>query len=207
MRLFEITETRSPIIVVTKRFKKNYEHYARGYPGLGDKTEKFLAAKQANPSGSLGVNDKPFTGGPLTGIMHVHLVHGKVMLIYAVRNDQIRLYDIGEHNDFEGKKVNHLADYIKSLGDDSFVPDFEHVVEELTTEQKKTIIHLIYEMATNAEDLKILQAAAKTKNYQELMGYFEMVVVDQSPDVIIHSFGGADGLSRAIKAVMAQLGV
>jgi hypothetical protein len=202
MRLFEI-ETQQSQIVATKRFLKNSAFYFRGYPGIEATLKEFLHFKQQNPKAQFGKKDIPFTGGPLKGLFHVHLIHGKVILVYGLRGNQIRLFDMVEHDDFEGKSIPALAKYIDSLGmnDLSPVKTGAKPTPSLTAEQKQELSELFWEMGV--QDRDILEDAAKG-NIESVMEFCRMTVEGADDTAILAALGGKEGLIKAATTVLHQ---
>ena len=105
---------------ITKRFTKSLGYYARGYSGLDKTFRDFCQSKSQGLK--YGKKDIPFLGNPqLRGFMHAHLVHGKVIVVYRVRNGTLFLYDIVEHNSVEcGRELQKLTTYMLSVEDFKF---------------------------------------------------------------------------------------
>lgn len=192
MRLFEI-ETKVRIFA-TKRYLKNAAYYARGYPSFRASLEDFLKFKLSSPLVSWGGKDEPFTGGLLTGIWHAHLIHGKVMVIYRPRADQIALYDVGEHNSFEGKAVMDLAKYVNNA---LLQPMQEPTNKKLTPAQAAEFEQLIVFMVE--QDRDILEAAARG-DFAGLKEFVSLVPLDWAS--VVETNGGNTALRKKLKHML-----
>lgn len=112
----DLDGTRS--VYVTKRFLKELP-VALEYPGAKQSLQKFLEAKTTQPYATLirtSANDRPFTGGVLSGVWHCHLVKGKIIIVYLFDDTHVELFTIGPHDAYEGKNVEMLHRYIESVG-------------------------------------------------------------------------------------------
>jgi mRNA-degrading endonuclease YafQ of YafQ-DinJ toxin-antitoxin module len=79
---------------------------------------RFILHKRTNPE---RYNAKDATMYPaIPGVMHCHLAHGKVILIYRISNESLELLRIVEHNDIElrGSGVVRLRKEIARLNQD-----------------------------------------------------------------------------------------
>ena len=198
MRLFEILSP-SFSIKDTKRFLKNFAYYLRGYPQLEQNFIDFCDAKRNGER--FGIKDVPFSNtGPLSGYMHVHLVHGKVILIYTLKNNVLKLYDIGEHTMSEGKNAISMKQYLKSLDDSDFATMPSLPDPELSGENKKELADLLQYFA--ASDPEFLRNASVA----DLLDYMRETV-DSNDQVILNYFGGENGLKSVVNKILKQYGI
>lgn len=215
MRLFEIAAPQSQLeLVSTKRFLKNYAFYERGYPGIDKTFREFIEFKLQNPMTPFSKKDVPLSSGSLRGYRHVHLFHGKVILIYDIEAGQLRLLDVVEHTGVDnGRTANNLGDYLNTLGARDFQPYTAGTGTDealaLTPDQKADIESLMYEMAV--QDRGILQAAMNG----DLSGLAEFTRLTietdwtdaQKDTAVLDAFGGQQGLQKAVQAILRNMGI
>jgi hypothetical protein len=202
MRFFEIASPTLQLMATT-RYLKNSATFLRGYAGLEKTLTDFLNFKLQNPTQLWGKKDERFTGGIIKNAFHVHLVHGKVILVYGVSGGALKLYDMVEHNDFEsGPSILSLATYIETA--DLRPIEFQGgpTTKPLSAEQKSELNELFYMMA--AEDPDIVRAAIAG----DLSGLMEFIrlTVDAPDEVVLDGFGGQAGLITTLSTIMKQMG-
>lgn len=202
MRFFEIASKRIPILA-TKRFIKNAAFYTRGYPAVEKTLRDFLLFKTANPREQFGKKDTPFTGGPLVGRNHVHLFHGKVILVYDVRDGALRLFDVVEHNGFERSGVEAMAKYIRTATLEPVQQPVE--AKEIPAETKAELDNLFYEIAVQERD--VIDTALEG-DWEHLFDYIRMVIDESeaSDSDVFDAFGGQAGLAEKLADIMKKLG-
>lgn len=200
MRISEVAATHK--IRATARFRKNLLKYLRGYPSLKKTLEDFISDKMLGKR--FGSKDGPYsTQTPLAGYMHAHLVHGKVIVTYTVRNGYINLYDIGEHDATEGKGTEQMAKYLKGLDDSDFANmKFGKEAPSLTNEQKAELVDLIDYCAAD-EPTPLMNAVAG--DLSDILGLMQ-AAVDAAPDVILTAFEGKAGLVSYIGKRLKEYG-
>jgi hypothetical protein len=206
MKLFEVFQ-RPVQIVATKRFLKNAAFYVKGYPGVEATLREFLEAKVRKPNQPFGKKDGPFVAGALKGIWHFHLFHGKVVLIYLVIDNQLRLYDVVEHAAFDSKSASgSLAEYIESLGRSDFMPYGQPEEREasLSREQMQELEGLFFEMSIKDRD--ILETAARGQ-FADLFEFTRLMLGDDTDELVVKAFGGPDGLATKVKTVLRNTAV
>lgn len=197
MRLFEIV---SPSFKIkdTKRFLKNFAYYMRGYPQLEQNFIDFCDVKRLGER--FGSKDLPFTGDALVGYMHAHLVHGKVIVIYSLRDNVLKLYDIGEHSITDGKNAVKMKNYIKSLDDNDFDILNLNPEPELSDENKKELSDLLQYFAASDPDF------LKNASVSDLLDYMRETV-DSTDKTILNYYSGENGLKVAVSKIMKQYGI
>lgn len=215
MRIADLYENSSPAgtqtpvtILVTRRFERSNEDYKRDVPAYGPALHKFLTHKTTSPRTAYNNSDKMFvSGGPLRGISHCHLIQGRVVLIYAMVGNELRLYEVGPHRGYDTPSSGgRMADFIAgaSLEPIEFDPDSDK--PRLTEEEMKTIDELIFEMAANETDRGILKAGL-TGNWEDFM-LFATEMVETTQEIIFYSFGGEDEfkerIAKAIKMITGE---
>ena len=200
MRLFEIA-SKTLVPVQTARFKKNFATLKRGYTEIGGKLVDFLAFKTRNPAAQHSRKDTAFVNnGNLKGFRHEHLVLGKVIIIYQIAENQLRLLDCVEHKAFEGA-AKALAGYVK--GQVALEPLPKKKPKLLNDESKQEVVGLIYEFTQS--DTHILRAALKG-DWVEFMEW-ATELTGQTEQVIFATFGGKTKMADEIKTAMSHVGL
>jgi hypothetical protein len=216
MRYWELFEdVQNPLrIRVTKRFTKDYWNIT-GYK-QGEKVfREFLEFKTANPRQPFGDKDGITPDTPLSrvGAKRVHLVKGKLIVVYSISQGALILYASGNHDMEEGARAVALARYIETLTMNDLTPYELPKAEEvgLSTEEIEGIKSLIYEMAV--QDTPILQAILQGQ-FAQFFEFTQMAIEEHHPDwdaktsdaAVIRAFGGEDALRKFIAQVLKQYG-
>lgn len=203
MRFFEIASPQTKVFA-TKRFIKNAAFFSRGYPAVEKTLKDFLQFKVKNPREQYGKKDAPFTGSALTGYNHVHLFHGKVVLVYHADGNALNLYDVVEHNSFERSGVMALAKYIKTAPLEPFKVDTADP-ERLTKEHTKELEGLLYEIA--AQDPHIIKAAVNGQ-WDDLFDFLWMVLPEElGTEAIFAAYGGEAAFKKKLVSMVKSLGL
>lgn len=202
MRFFEIASPKTKLLA-TKRFIKNAAFFSRGYPAVEKTLKDFLQFKINHPREQYGKKDAPFTGSALTGYNHVHLFHGKVVLVYKVNGNEISLYDVVEHNSFERSGVMALARYIQTAPLEPITVDTKDSKKSLSTDQMEELESLLYEIA--AQDPHILKAAASGQ-WEDLFDFVWMVIPEEiDKDAVFTAYGGQAKFKKKLAAILQSL--
>jgi hypothetical protein len=200
VRFSEFGTTR---IMASTRYLKNVAFFLRGYPTMDKTLTAFLKAKVANPTQPMGAKDTPFTGGVLKGFWHVHLIHGKVVLVYDYRNGALCLYDVVEHNDFESEVRQHnLANYIAAADLEPLVGDEDETETGLAPRDTKEIEELFYMMAVEERDIINAAIAGDPADLME----FVKLTITADEATFMAAMGGQQGLAQALQKVVKSLG-
>lgn len=211
-------------IVATKRFLKNAPDFLRGYPGLDKTLKEFVDFKAMNPLADWGRKDAVFTGGQQVGhLRHVHLVHGKVIVLYEIVGGELRLYDMVSHKGIDKQEMGRFGDYHRHLGDGDFAgyapavkqklklnpelfpPEDDWELEArvvLPEEQMQELEALFYEMAV--QDRDIIEAALHG-NFADIMEFMTMVA-PEDPTTLLNVYGGAEGFQQHLRDILKQVG-
>ncbi|RYE97734.1 MAG: hypothetical protein EOO77_38540, partial [Oxalobacteraceae bacterium] len=117
MRFFEIAAPERRVLA-TKRFIKNAKEWMRLYPDVGPTLADFLRFREtASPTQGFSKKDAPFTGGVLKGFRHVHLRFGKVICVYAIGMNEIRLIDMVDHDTMDSDSFQR---FVSGVGESDF---------------------------------------------------------------------------------------
>lgn len=201
MRLYELER---PIgVMATRRYINNLKKYLRGggYPNLKDTVEDFIRFKVKNPRTQRGKGDRPFTGGPLSGISHYQVVNGKVMLIYRVKDDNLVLYDINDHDTYEGSGVVNLANFISSAHAEKLDSKPEPS-SDIPQDDMRIIEEFLWEISASDPDIAI---TAKDGHPEDLLVFLSMAV-PHSEQAILRALGGKEGISKKISKIIKNMG-
>lgn len=203
--------------VATKRFEKAYDHYARGYPAVAATLADFIEFRRTHGwQDRWSIKDSPLTGNYMPrNTWHAHLEHGKVIVIYQMSNDLLKLIDIVEHNDVEGgsKSSDALAKWIDKLTDASFEPWSPPTSktlpdETLTPDEIGEVEKLIWELAAHPDSIKKVAAG----DFSEWLELCRMAIEQDWPDatkdrLAIEAMGGVEAIKALARKAMAQMGV
>lgn len=190
-------------ILVTKKFKRNYEKFKLKYKNFDDILSKFVEFKLKNPLSIYNPKDSSMTTAH--GFRRCHLVHGKAILIYRIADDNLELCDIVEHNSIEsGRDLVNLADYLKSISSTDLVNFSLKEETKLSSEQINDVKDILYDLAVSDRNIIV---DASNGMQQELFQYLRLVIADQIPDeekdkIIISSFGGIEKFKELLQYVL-----
>ena len=204
MRFFEIAEPRPFIIERTTRFVKEFEKLSRAYPQIVGVLERFISFKIQHHHTPINKRDTPFTGGVLGGLAwHFHLVATRVILIYKVEGNKLRLLAVVDHSGYGASAETALRKYILSLTDADF-KTFEIEPEKtqttLTPEEQKALSEEFYGWAAkNPEEFK----AQSPSHLLEIAA----LATDRPVADIIATFGGENGFMQYVAGIIKSLGL
>ena len=98
--------------VATHRFKKDLKSCST--KNILKTLQEFITFRlRANPIENFGKKDSMFSNGKYRGFRHFHLVHGRLILIYQITANQLRLCAIAVHKEFNPNSA--FADWIDGL--------------------------------------------------------------------------------------------
>ena len=210
MRFFEVATAPLQVLAAPRLFKQLGD-YVRANPTQGDEIVRllsdFVTAKVVDPTRPFNRKDISFSGSVLKGYMHVHLVHGRCILVYQIRAGILRMFSIGDHSTYGGNAEASLGKYIKSLGDDQmrgFAPKPKTSVSAILSPEQKGEVQELFEWILGS-DPDIFRTALRG-DLSELLGYAcEATGSDQQ--TVLRSFGGADALLTQLKTMARNSGV
>lgn len=199
-------------VVATNRFIDNFPKFSNMYPTFRENLLRFIEFRKKNRTDiPFNSKDGRLTGGSLGQLSarRVHIIFGKAIVIYEVKNHQIFLYDIIEHTGYEGKNIDSLASYIRSLSPNNFSPfvpgeaktkTVKKPIEKLTNDQLETMIALYKLLAENPNDIEVLEKLARN-DIDDFMDWAKISLnVDKDNDsydnVIIKSLGGRNQMVK-----------
>jgi hypothetical protein len=202
MRLYEIASVIHRL-EQTKRFIQSYNRYEQGFPRLRD---QFIAFCQAKIQGrKFGQKDYPFTNEPLKGLGHAHLIHGKVILIYYIKNRILYLYDLVEHTAIDTPAQSKaLRKFIDGLSQKDFSElNINSEQKTLSKEQKNHLNALFYEIAASMPELI---KDALHGSWDDLND-FAMETVQEPIELIYAAYGGQQQLKNDLATVLRQFSI
>lgn len=204
MRLLEVDDL-ALTIRATRRFMKSLATYLKGYPQLEKNLRDFCADKALGKR--YGRKDAPYTGAPLRGTWHAHLVHGKLIVIYDLRNGTLDLFDLSDHDATEGKGVVDMAKYIRGLRPSDLtgvnLGAGEEAPSGLPADEVAALRDLFYEIA--ASDPGIIRAAL-AGDLSDLL-YFAQATIERDRETILVGLGGRNALMRELAKIANTVGM
>ena len=213
MRLFEVVQPPTRI-VVTDKFLTDYEKFKAADPKIiPDRLKRFCELKLQNTS--LGPDDRPFSSNShLRGYSHYHLIKGKAMVMYKRSGNDLRLYEIVEHDAYEsqsnqrshGSWADKLSDKDFTEFDYTKIIDLESKLEtKLTSEEIEFFMHSIYEIIS-ADGFFILKDALEHNNWEALFDYVRDGIENINEKSVFNTFGGENHLKKIIIDTIKQFG-
>lgn len=199
-------------IMVTAAFNQTYSDFAAAKPELINK--KFKEFVQAKLEGTPTTNDYSFQSrSPLGGYYHYHLLKGKMIIIYRKVGNDLRLYIVVEHKDYESRAAARLANWLESLGDNDFT---ELNVESLFFEpqpksnhlgpkEKEKLDSIIYDLIS-ADGFYILKPAIERNDWSNFFEWLETDMPSLTPEAVFAAYGGVKQLQAFIIHNIVQYG-
>lgn len=206
MRLFEVYSATLKS-VASPLFIQNFQFFARGYPVVEKRTKEFVDFKVKNPREKFGSKDLRFaTGTPLSPYQHVHIVHGKVIIIYNIVGDELRLLDMVEHRSLDGRTAGKTAERISDIDTQPIDLGDGETIKTLPKERIDELNELFYMLAV--EEKGVLQAVIDNDHADEFIEYVRHVVPEDeaSLEEIVQSFGGRDDMINHLSNIIKQVG-
>lgn len=200
-------------IVCTRRFLKELPEHTAGYPVVRANLASFLAERSAGEgSRPAGKKDSAFSNSLLKGFWHVHLVFGKVILIYAIDAQCLRLCRVVNHMAINhiGKQVHMLSGYLQGLGEEDYAPFAEAALAKVLCKDKAAEVRgLLYEMTTSPGDRLVLDKLGRG-DLREGLGLLRLVVDNDWTDpekdhAILAALGGAEGLAATARTAGSHM--
>jgi hypothetical protein len=217
MKFFEVA-VQQRNVVATKRFRQDIARYCRGYPGTDEALVDFIEERRQLNSRPWGAKDSPLAGGDknIHGLWHVHLKHGKVIVLYDLTAADLRLIAVVEHSETDTPRaVQHLGKYYQSLSPQDFQP-FQAApaaaAPQISPEEKTEISNLMYEFASGSDEDRAVLTQLMSGNSAEFLRWAQMAVNDvmspaQKDQAIMAAFGGQPGLAASAARVLKQMGL
>lgn len=198
MRLYEIlSPPRS--LVVTARFRDTFNAFRQSYPRIDTTLREFVTFRLTHSSDQpFSGKDRPFSNA-LRGFRHVHLVHGRVILVYQINPSELRLFIVTDHD------YGNLRRYLDTVSD--FEPmRFNEPAKVLTYEQMGAISNMLFEFA--AEDRNTLEQYSRG-DLSELFEYTRLLIDDawsnaDKDRATLDAFGGKQKMLTFIQQVLKQ---
>lgn len=175
----------------------------RSYPAAAGVLSAFLKHKIDDPRQQFGKKDTPFIrSGPFGGYFHCHLIHGRMIIIYNVKDGALCLYEVTDHRGFEGRQAASLAAYLKGASVNDYDYDSDND-DTLSPEDKQELINLFYHIAADETDVirKALQG-----DWSDLMIYIEMTLDSATEEQVFSSFGGRSQMAEKLGDIMKEMG-
>lgn len=206
MLLYEIFVS-NRILTATKRFRDSFNSFRKSYPTIDEALRAFVAFRLSHrPDEPYASKDAPFSRhNELRGFRHFHLVHGRVILIYQITPDELRLCLVTDHGYSQVSGQNQLINYLHSPNTAyEQVPDKPALT--LSSSAIEDINRLFYEFA--AEDRPGLERAI-SGHLEELLEFIRLLIEQpwtdaQKDEAIFAAFGGQAGLIRAVQKILQQ---
>jgi hypothetical protein len=200
-------------VVATKRFLKNIREFTRIYPDVGQTLAEFLRFRETAPaSQGFSKKDAPFTGGQLVGFRHVHLRFGKVILVYQLVGNEIRLIDVVDHKTADSDNFSRFVVGVKAgeYMDMSGAGAAETVQKpQVSGEALDEIKEFLLAFAGDATDRALLVQTYEGQYAPEVWDVLRSVIPGDAPDsqkdrAITTAFGGTKKFRDVVFAVLQQ---
>lgn len=199
-------------IMVTAAFNQTYSDFAAAKPELINK--KFKEFVQAKLEGTPTTNDYAFQSrSPLGGYYHYHLLKGKMIIVYRKVGNDLRLYIVVEHKDYESKAAVRLANWLESLSDSDFTElNVESLFSEpqpksnhLSPTEKNKLDGIIYDLIS-ADGFYILKPAVEKNDWSNFFDWLETDMPNATPEMVFAAYGGVKKLQSFIIYSIVQFG-
>ena len=189
-----------------KRFKKSVMDFAKNNPKLRENLVEFLAFKVDHPTRQFGKRDTFFTGGRLKGLRHYHLVGGNIILIYDIDGSDLRLLEVGVHDDYVGGsgRAQNLASHISAVTRSDLSPFDDGAAEKATfSPQEIKLIRdtLFHFAASDPQDVRDYIAGK-----DDIIGQLAADVAQVPHEELLARFQDLGGFIPFLKSILKDMG-
>lgn len=194
-------------VLITDDCRKEIDAFVRSRPVILEKIESFISFRETHADNESFNNKDSFfsPSSPLKGYRHVHLHHGKCILIYRTNIQGIYLYAICDH-DAEDNPLP-LTRRLKSYTPSDFSP-FQIVVDPEMNVGPNTVDHELVEKIRN--EVFELTASDPDIIRQSLRGdttLIEFLSGHATPNQIMAAFGGEEKFNAFLRKTLADYGI
>jgi hypothetical protein len=210
VRFFEIAGAQRRVLA-TKRFIKNAKAWIKLYPDVGQTLADFLRFRETAPANQgFSKKDAPFTGGVLKGAYrHVHFRFGKVICVYALGTNEIRLIDMVDHDTMDSDAFARFVTSVGSSDFQSFGGEDEPSGPALVPGYADELRDLLYGFAGHPQDRMLLIQTYEGKYVDDVWDMLRSVVSGDGSDaqkdkLILNVYGGLKGFRAAVEAILRQ---
>jgi hypothetical protein len=209
VRFFEIAGAQRRVLA-TKRFIKNAKAWIKLYPDVGQTLAEFLRFRETAPANQgFSKKDAPYTGDSLAGFRHVHLRFGKVILVYALGNNEIRLIDMVDHDTGDSDAFRKFVVNTRSADFQNFGGEEEPSGPALVPGYADELRDLLYGFAGHPQDRMLLIQTYEGKYVDDVWEMLRSVVTGDGSDaqkdkLILNVYGGLKGFRAAVEAILRQ---
>jgi mRNA-degrading endonuclease YafQ of YafQ-DinJ toxin-antitoxin module len=192
----------------TARFRESFKAFRKTYASIDKTLRDFIEFRLSHRSDEVySAKDTPFTGGELRGFRHIHLVHGRVILIYQITQEELRLCLVMDHSYSSKGGKSSLVNYLHSSSTSYDPLSFGKPAVTLSKIQLADISELFFAYA--AQDRNGLEKAI-SGDLSELMEFIRLVIQEPSwskgekDRATLAAYGGTEGLRQAVQRVLQQ---
>ena len=207
MRLFELTEL-NRTVVATNRFVSDLAKLAEHMPEAIELLDGFIKSK-VKSSEKYSRKDDPFRNGNLSGIWHWHLLFGKIIVFYQLTPTELRLITITNHKMIDGPPPRTWGQWIANLKPSDYHPFALPSAEiyEISDDEKSQINKIFWEMAVNPNDRGYLVDIIDGNWSNDVVDFLiqsieQPMTPEQKWDAILRGFGGLEGITATIQAIL-----
>ena len=206
MLLYEILEP-ARTLTATVRFKNTFKEFKQSFPIIDSVLRRFVEFRlshridepYANKDSAFSVHNE------LRGFRHLHMVHGKVILIYQITQPELRLCLVTDHGYSTTSGTSRLISLLHAPNV-SYEPVAVEQPRTLSAAQIAAIDQLFYEFA--ADDRASLTRAIHG-HLDELQDFMRLIIDDPWTDAekdraIFSAFGGEAGLIKTVQRILQQ---
>jgi hypothetical protein len=171
-------------IWVSNNWHKSWIKAREGFPGVDAELQDFYQDKVwFDPPISYGKKDGPLGSNipRLKGMAHVHMHFGKVVVIYKVEADVLKMYVAGNHKMVESGGLAALGDLVYNLNNGNWqqipAPEFKMDTPAVQhSPEQAQAVQVWCEMldTDHAASRALRQFASDMKNYWQIRPYVDM---------------------------------
>jgi mRNA-degrading endonuclease YafQ of YafQ-DinJ toxin-antitoxin module len=206
MWLYEIL---APVrtLSATERFRDTFKSFRQTYASIDKTLRDFIEFRLTHRSDEVySAKDTPFTGGELRGFRHIHLVHGRAILIYQITLEELRLCLVMDHSYSSKGGQSSLSSYLHSPSTSYDPMAFGKPVVSLSKAQLDNISELFFQYAS--QDRTGLKKAI-SGNLSDLMEFIRLVIKepwsdDEKDRATLAAYGGTEGLRQTVQRILQQ---
>jgi mRNA-degrading endonuclease YafQ of YafQ-DinJ toxin-antitoxin module len=199
--------------VTTDQFDQDFAKLTKMDPDAAGKLQRLIDFKRTSAADqSMSKKDYVFSYGELRGYWHYHLVFGRDVVIYQLTRNEIRLICIVPHAQIERGYDPGLISLVVNLTPEDFHPFAAATAlsgTEISQQVLDDTLSIIYGLAANPDDRKMLAAAAQGTWDQDLVDYLVVDVPGSASDddkwqALAAAMGGLAAFSDRIRMILRR---
>lgn len=187
-------------VFCTREFRIDLKRFSRARETIATKLNIFIAFRQTHPDRLAFNADDTYYGtdSPLRGFRHVHLHHGKCIVVYKTTADSILLLAMCDHQAEDAPRA--LSNYLNNISATDLAPFAEDQAFEPNPELVEAIRNDVFELV--ASDPDVIRQSLRGDD--TLIDYLSA----RAPaETIMASLGGEEKFDAFLRKALSDYGI